>query len=108
MSQLKKKPLFNPLGDTDVLDRRMIGGNTTNLNDFNNMKYEWVSDWYRQAMNNFWIPEEINLGVDIKDYRKLPRPSGALTTRSCRSSSSSTACNRRTCLPWASTSRPTR
>ncbi|MFR4803049.1 MAG: ribonucleotide-diphosphate reductase subunit beta [Eggerthellaceae bacterium] len=36
------------------------------------MKYEWVSDWYRQAMNNFWIPEEINLGVDIKDYRKLP------------------------------------
>ena len=72
MSQLKKKPLFNPLGDTDVLDRRMIGGNTTNLNDFNNMKYEWVSDWYRQAMNNFWIPEEINLGVDIKDYRKLP------------------------------------
>lgn len=74
MSQLKKKPLFNPLGDTDVLDRRMIGGNTTNLNDFNNMKYEWVSDWYRQAMNNFWIPEEINLGVDIKDYRKLPAP----------------------------------
>ena len=44
----------------------------TNLNDFNNRKYEWVSDWYRQAMNNFWIPEEINLGVDIKDYRKLP------------------------------------
>ncbi len=69
---LKKKPLFNPGGDTDVLKRRMIGGNTTNLNDFNNMKYGWVSDWYRQAMNNFWIPEEINLGTDVKDYRKLP------------------------------------
>ena len=51
----------------------MIGGNTTNLNDFNNMKYNWVSDWYRQAMNNFWMPEEINLGVDIKDY---PNASG--------------------------------
>ena len=51
----------------------MIGGNTTNLNDFNNMKYTWVSGWYRQAMNNFWIPEEINLGVDIKDYRNLPK-----------------------------------
>ena len=46
--------------------RRMIGGNTTNLNDFNNMKYAWVSDWYRQAMNNFWIPEEINLSQDVK------------------------------------------
>ncbi len=71
MSQLTKRPLFNPDGDTDVLDRRMVGGNTTNLNDFNNMKYSWVSEWYRQSMNNFWIPEEINLGTDIKDYRQL-------------------------------------
>ena len=71
MTMLKKKPLFNPSGDIDPRLRRMIGGNTTNLNDFNNMKYEWVSQWYRQAMNNFWIPEEINLGRDVKDYRRL-------------------------------------
>lgn len=71
MTQLLKKPLFNPEGDTDVLLRRMIGGNTTNLNDFNNMRYGWVSDWYRQAMNNFWIPEEINLSQDVKDYPNL-------------------------------------
>lgn len=68
---LVKKPLFNPNGDLDVRDRRMIGGNTTNLNDFNNMKYPWVSSWYRQAMNNFWIPEEINLTQDVKDYPRL-------------------------------------
>ncbi|MDE6476234.1 MAG: ribonucleotide-diphosphate reductase subunit beta [Erysipelotrichaceae bacterium] len=71
MTELAKKPLFNELGDIDVLKRRMIGGNTTNLNDFNNMKYTWVSQWYRQAMNNFWIPEEINMNADISDYRKL-------------------------------------
>lgn len=71
MSELNRKPLFNPQGDIDVIQRRMINGNTTNLNDFNNMKYQWVSDWYRQAMNNFWVPEEINLGVDVKDYPKL-------------------------------------
>lgn len=71
MEQLKKRPLFNPDGDIDVRERRMINGNTTNLNDFNNMKYSWVSDWYRQAMNNFWIPEEINLGRDTKDYPLL-------------------------------------
>ena len=35
------------------------------------MKYTWVSEWYRQAMNNFWIPEEINLSQDLKDYPKL-------------------------------------
>ena len=71
MNELKKKPLFNPEGDTDVRLRRMINGNTTNLNDFNNMRYPWVSDWYRQAMNNFWIPEEINLSADVKDYPRL-------------------------------------
>lgn len=38
------------------------------------MKYPWVSIWYRQAMNNFWIPEEINLGTDIKDYKQLAGP----------------------------------
>ena len=74
MAELKKKPLFNPQGDTEVRLRRMIGGNTTNLNDFNNMRYPWVSDWYRQAMNNFWIPEEINLAQDVKDYPHLSAP----------------------------------
>lgn len=69
--KLKKNALFNPNGDTNLGLRKMIGGNTTNLNDFNNIRYKWVNDWYRQAMNNFWIPEEINLTQDIKDYPLL-------------------------------------
>ncbi|MBQ6819853.1 MAG: ribonucleotide-diphosphate reductase subunit beta [Clostridium sp.] len=70
---VNKKPLFNEFGDIDISKKRIINGNTTNLNDFNNMKYGWVSDWYRQAMNNFWIPEEINLAQDLKDYNKLTK-----------------------------------
>ena len=73
MDSLKRRPLFNPKGDVEVQKRKIIGGNTTNLNDFNHMKYGWVSSWYRQAMNNFWIPEEINLSVDVKDYKMLPK-----------------------------------
>ena len=68
---INRKPLFNEFGDVETSKKRMINGNTTNLNDFNNMKYSWVSDWYRQGMNNFWIPEEINLSQDLKDYGKL-------------------------------------
>lgn len=71
--ELKKRGLFNENGDIETSKRRIINGNTTNLNDFNNLKYKWTSDWYRQAMNNFWIPEEINLSQDIKDYRILDR-----------------------------------
>ena len=74
MEEIKRKPLFNPEGDIDVRNRRMINFNTTNINDFNNMKYEWVSDWYRQAMNNFWVPEEINLNQDKSDYPNLTVP----------------------------------
>lgn len=70
---IKRNGLFNPNGDTDLRLRRMIGGNSTNLNDFNNVKYAWTSNWYRQAMNNFWIPEEINLSQDIKDYPHLEK-----------------------------------
>ena len=73
IKKLKKNALFNPEGDIELRFRKMIGGNTTNLNDFNNMRYKWVSDWYRQAMNNFWIPEEINLTQDIKDYPHLEK-----------------------------------
>ncbi|MCR3757681.1 ribonucleotide-diphosphate reductase subunit beta [Clostridium felsineum] len=68
---INRRPLFNEYGDTETSKKRIVNGNTTNLNDFNNMKYTWVSDWYRQGMNNFWIPEEINLSQDLKDYSKL-------------------------------------
>lgn len=69
--ELTRKPLFNPEGDIDVRNRRLLNFNTTNINDFNNMKYSWVSPWYRQAMNNFWVPEEINLNQDKSDYPNL-------------------------------------
>lgn len=68
---INKKTLFNEFGDREISKKRLINGNTTNLNDFNNMKYNWVSDWYRQGMNNFWIPEEVNLSQDLKDYQNL-------------------------------------
>ena len=47
----------------------MIGGNTTNLIELNNVKYEWATKMYRTMMNNFWIPEEIPLAQDAKDYK---------------------------------------
>ena len=71
--EVSKRGIFNEDGDIDLSKRRIINGNTTNLNDFNNVKYTWTSDWYRQAMNNFWIPEEINLNQDIKDYINLSK-----------------------------------
>ena len=68
---VSKRGIFNEDGDIDLSKRMIIGGNTTNLNDFNNLKYPWTNDWYRQSMNNFWIPEEISLSQDRRDYEML-------------------------------------
>ncbi|WP_219838598.1 ribonucleotide-diphosphate reductase subunit beta [Paenibacillus sp. R14(2021)] len=69
--ELQKKKLFNEDGDRDWGKRLMIGGNTTNLIELNNVKYDWATKMYRTMMNNFWIPEEIPLAQDAKDYRNL-------------------------------------
>ncbi|PCJ20550.1 MAG: ribonucleotide-diphosphate reductase subunit beta [Candidatus Cloacimonadota bacterium] len=68
---MKKNKLFNPDGDKDFGKRRLIGGNSTNLFELNNIKYDWAMPIYRGMMNNFWIPEEIPLGNDAKDYKLL-------------------------------------
>ncbi len=70
--ELTRKKLFNEHGDRDWGKRRMIGGNTTNLIELNNVKYDWATKMYRTMMNNFWIPEEIPLAQDAKDYKLLP------------------------------------
>ena len=45
MTELKKKPLFNPEGDPDVRLRRMIGGNTTNRSEERRVGKECRSRW---------------------------------------------------------------
>lgn len=69
--ELSKKKLFNEDGDRDWGKRRIIGGNTTNLIELNNVKYDWATKMYRTMMNNFWIPEEIPLAQDARDYKNL-------------------------------------
>lgn len=70
---IQQRPLFNPNGDTNKSNKRIIGGSTTNLQEFNSPKYKWASTWYRASMNNFWIPESIPMSKDVTDYRSLPK-----------------------------------
>ena len=49
----------------------MIGGNTKNLREWNRIKYDWANTLYRGMLNNFWIPEEISLNEDVKQFPYL-------------------------------------
>lgn len=71
MSDLKVKPIFNPGGDDSVINRRIIKGNTTNLFNLNETKYNWAKTLYRVMLANFWIPEKVDLSQDILDYQDL-------------------------------------
>lgn len=71
MKSFSKKTLFNPNGDDRIQQRKIIGGNTTNLFNLNNVKYNWASQIYRIMMANFWVPEKVDLSVDENQYSKL-------------------------------------
>lgn len=66
-----KKKLFNPKGTDDISQRKIIKGNSTNLFNINNVKYGWSTSLYRQMMDNFWIPEKVNLTEDRLVYESL-------------------------------------
>lgn len=72
-NKLQKKKLFNPEGSDDIASRKMIGGNTTNLFNLNNVKYKWTQELYRVMMGNFWVPEKVDLTSDITSYKELTK-----------------------------------
>ena len=70
---MEKKKLFNPEGEDSISERKIISGNTTNLFNLNNTSYKWATKLYRVMMENFWIPEKVDLSIDNADYTKLTK-----------------------------------
>ena len=64
-----KKKIFNEYGVRGT--QSLINGNTTNLREWNRIKYSWANNFYRTMLNNFWIPEEISLSEDVKQFPLL-------------------------------------
>lgn len=68
---MDRKKLFNPEGLDTLSTRKIIEGNSTNIFNLNNVKYQWSNRLYRAMMGNFWIPEKIDLTGDKNDYNNL-------------------------------------
>ena len=71
---MDRKKLFNPDGDDTLNARKIIKGNSTNLFNLNNVKFQWANQLYRTMMANFWIPEKVDLTQDKNDYENLTVP----------------------------------
>lgn len=68
---MKTNSIFNPDGDDSIENRKIWGGNTTNLMELNNVQYGWAAQLYQQMRENFWIPQKYSLTEDVTDYRNL-------------------------------------
>lgn len=61
-----KNELVNIQGNDANL--KVVNGNSTNLFDFRNSKLSWVDFYYKQMLENFWIPEKNNVFEDKKNF----------------------------------------
>jgi ribonucleoside-diphosphate reductase beta chain len=67
---LTEKKIFNP--EISNNERRLlVGGKTNNLMILSDNKYKWSFKLYKTMMGNFWIPEEVSLGMDKAQYELL-------------------------------------
>lgn len=64
-------PIFNPEGDDSVSHRTIWFGNTTNLMQLNDVRYNWAVGLYQQMRENFWIPQRLDITQDVTDYWNL-------------------------------------
>lgn len=64
-TELKRNQLFDSsLDDSDVT---VISASNTNLNNLNNVKYNWARKLYKKMRENFWTPEIVALVHDKYD-----------------------------------------
>ncbi|HAN45928.1 MAG TPA: ribonucleotide-diphosphate reductase subunit beta [Cyanobacteria bacterium UBA8156] len=68
---MKPNRIFNPGGNDDVSHRTIWFGDTTNLMQLNDVRYNWAIALYKQMRENFWIPEKIDITQDVTDYANL-------------------------------------
>lgn len=68
---MKASPIFNTKGDDRVENRAIWFGNTTNLMQLNDVKYNWAIGLYSQMRENFWVPQRVDVTPDVTDYGNL-------------------------------------
>lgn len=70
-SRMPVNPIFNPQGNDDPEHRSIWFGDTTNLMQLNDVRYNWAVGLYRQMRENFWVAEKLDITQDVTDYVNL-------------------------------------
>jgi ribonucleoside-diphosphate reductase beta chain len=62
------KPIMKNNGRVQIVDKRIING-TTDVNQLVPFKYKWAWEKYLAACANHWMPQEIDMGRDIAQWK---------------------------------------
>lgn len=62
------KRLYNPDASEDI---KVIGGDTTNILNLQNIKYQWAHDIFDAIYANNWLPHKVPMGDDKSCIKKL-------------------------------------
>lgn len=68
---MEKPLIFNPTGNDSVANRQMFFGNSTNLFNLNDVKFQWTTPLRKKMREDFWIAEKVDLTADIVQYKEL-------------------------------------
>ena len=71
LNKIGKKPLIDPKANDSLSERRMILGPTTNINNFNNVKYKWAVTMWNRMLGCTWFPEKTDMAKDKIQYPTL-------------------------------------
>ena len=64
----KTKQLYNPDATEDI---KVFGGDTTNILNLNNVKYQWAHNIFDAIYANNWLPHKVSMGDDKQMIKKL-------------------------------------
>lgn len=69
MSELQKRKIM----DKDAPNRStgIINGESSNVLNWDDVRFSWAYPKYKKMLSNFWTPFEINMSKDIKDFPSL-------------------------------------
>ncbi|WP_347548894.1 ribonucleotide-diphosphate reductase subunit beta [Pseudalkalibacillus hwajinpoensis] len=69
MSTLQKRKLYDisaPNGSTGI-----INGESSNVLNWDDVRFNWAYPMYKNMLGNFWTPFEINMSSDVKQWESL-------------------------------------
>ncbi|MFD1019239.1 ribonucleotide-diphosphate reductase subunit beta [Thalassobacillus hwangdonensis] len=69
MESLKTRKLIDY--DAPNASTGIVNGKSSNVLNWDDIRFSWAYPMYKNMLANFWVPDEINMGTDLKQWSQL-------------------------------------